>query len=277
MRARLHRLVAAAAIAAACPLTPPARASAQEGFRDADAGRPLRVEDAYPLKYLEWEWEAGARSEWAEGGGWEGTASLGLAWGIVRNAELGLEAHPALARASGASETGVEAFGPYILYNLNQEGTRTPAFAARADLALPGTGDVGRRDAGGRVHAIATRSFGRLRWHTNGGYAWASGRDGGDFWTGGLAADYPIGLFSRAVLADVYAEIPATRGRARVWAELGARIQWTNELVLDVGATTRLDQWSDGRPNVGLVLGLSRAFGFAGLTSVPPYPNPRID
>lgn len=265
-----------AAVGGTWALLAPLDARAQEDFRAADAGRPIRVEDAYPVKYLEWEWEAGARSELAEGGELEAAASLELTWGIVRNAQIGLEVHPTLERAAGASETGA-AFGLHALYNVNQESDHLPAFATRADLFAPAAGDVGRHDAGARVLGLATRSWGRLRMHGNAGYAWASAADGDDLWTAGLAVDYPIGLFSRLVLADVYAEIPTARGRARVWAELGTRIQWTNALVLDAGVSTRLDQWSDGRPNLGIVLGLSRAFGLAGLVPVPPYANPRID
>jgi hypothetical protein len=34
-------------------------AIAQEDFRSLDAGRPLKVTDAYPKKYLEWELRLG--------------------------------------------------------------------------------------------------------------------------------------------------------------------------------------------------------------------------
>lgn len=265
-----------AATSAAWALLAPLGARAQEDFRATDAGRPIRVEDAYPVKYLEWEWEAGARSELTEGGELDAAASLELTWGIARNAQIGLEVHPTLERAAGASETGT-VFGLHALYNFNQEGAHTPAFATRADLFAPGAGDIGRQNAGGRVLGIATRSWGRWRMHGNAGYAWASAADGGDIWTVGLAVDYPIGLFSRLLLTDVYAEIPTARGPTRVWVELGTRIQWTNVLVLDAGVHTRLDQWSDGRPNLGVVLGLSRAFGLAALVPVPSQPNPRID
>ena len=36
-------------------------ANAQEDFRSLDAGRPLKVTDAYPKKYLEWEFQFGLR------------------------------------------------------------------------------------------------------------------------------------------------------------------------------------------------------------------------
>ena len=43
-------------------------ASAQEDFRSLDAGRPLKVTDAFPKKYLEWEFQSGLKGGWAEGG-----------------------------------------------------------------------------------------------------------------------------------------------------------------------------------------------------------------
>lgn len=258
-------------------LAAPTALRAQEDFRAVDADRPIRVEDAYPVKYLEWEWQLGSRTSFAEAGTLAAAALFELKFGIARNWQLGVEAHPSLERTGGISESGLEELGVSLLYNLNQEGMRTPALAIRTDVFSPGLGDLGREELGGRVRAILTRSYGRLRLHGNGAYSWASVADSGDFWSGGLAFDYPIGLFSRSVLGDLYAEIPTDAGRARVWAELGARLQLTNATVLDLGVTTRLDQWEEGTPNVGLVLGLSRVFGISGLVRVPPYPNPRID
>ncbi len=43
-------------------------AMAQEDFRSLDAGRPLKVTDAYPKKYLEWEFQFGLQGGWTEGG-----------------------------------------------------------------------------------------------------------------------------------------------------------------------------------------------------------------
>ena len=250
---------------------------AQEDFRAADADRPIRVEDAYPVKLYEWEWELGSRGRIAEGGEYLVSGLLELKTGIARNWQLGLEANGNQEREANVRKNGVEQFSAHLFYNLNQEGRSTPALALRADILSPGIGDVGREDVGARLRAILTRSYGRLRLHFNGAYDWASGSDGGNLWSGGLAFDYPIGLFSKAVLGDVYAEIPADTGDARVWAEFGTRFQLTNSSVLDLGLTSRVDQWTDGTPNIGIVIGLSRVFGIAGLIKVPPYPNPRIN
>ena len=63
---------------------------------------------------------------------------------------------------------------------------------------------------------------------------------------------------------------------ARAWAELGTRVQVTNLSVIDVGLSTRLDEWDRGSANIRLVVGFSRVFGIGGLVRVPEYPDPSI-
>ncbi len=268
-------LVMAGLLAAAVAAVRPA--AAQEDFRSADPDRPIRVEDAYPLKYLEWEWEIGTETRLAEGGTYAVAGLLEVKTGIARNWQVGIELHPAWERAAGLSTGGLEEFGAHVLFNLNQEGAVAPALAVRGDVVAPGAGDVGRSDVGGRLKGMLTRGFGRGRLHANGGYTWATTADGGDFWIAGLAFDYPIGLFSKSVLGDVYAEFPAGGTEVRVWAELGTRWQISNASVVDFGVTTRLDRWGDGVANIGFVIGIARVFGIPGLVRVPPYPNPRIN
>ena len=74
---------------------------AQEDFRAADADRPIRVEDAYPVKFYEWEWELGSRGTIAEGGGYGISELLELKSGIAPNWQLGLEVHGSQKRAAG--------------------------------------------------------------------------------------------------------------------------------------------------------------------------------
>ena len=252
-------------------------ATAQEDFRSLDGGRPLRVTDAYPKKYLEWEVQFGAQGGWAE----EGSNSLGGAFvletGLFRNFEIG--AGLALAREDdGANATsGLESLQVQALYNLKHEGWTWPAVAIQAGAEAPGGSDLSREDWGGGADLLLTRSFANLlRIHVNGGYAVASDVDGGDYWRGGVALDIPMGFSSRLIMGDLYAEIPVGTGPTRTWAELGTRIQISNLTVIDVGLTTRLDEWNRGTANVQLVLGISRVFGIGGLVRVPEYPDPRI-
>ena len=253
----------------------PSMMPAQEDFRATDQDRPLRVEDAFPVSYLEWEVEFGVRAEFAEGA--DGGASvLELKSGLAFNLQAGIELHGEGVRSGGQTFTGVESLGAHIKYNFNREFGAAPAVSVRLDAATPGLGDLGAENWSARIKAIATRSFGRLRLHGNWAYSAQSASDGGDFWSGGLAFDYVPGFSSRSVMGDVYAEVPATGGDVRWWTEVGTRIQITNRSVLDVGLTTRMDELVNGVPNIGVVLGFSRVFGIPGLVGVPSYPDPSI-
>lgn len=247
----------------------PGEASAQEDFRAADPDRPIQVEDAYPVKLGEWEFETGARGAWSEAGD-EAEGSLELKAGLLLDTQIGLELEGLWNEDDGKGLAGAAL---HVLHNFNRETWSWPALSARLEVETPGAGDAGHDGWGAALTGIATRSFDRLRLHANAGYS--AGDE--DFWRAGLAFDYPVGLFSRAILGDVYAELPEGRGDARVLAELGTRWQLTNWSVLDVGLGTRLDEWADGDANAALVIGLSRVFGVAALTSVPAYPDPRID
>lgn len=252
----------------------PGASDAQEDFRAADLDRPIRVEDAFPVKFREWELELGLRGAAREGGGAvEGRAEVKT--GAVLNAEVGLEVE-ASAEDRGNVTAGALSAGWHLLYNFNRETWSWPAFAVRLDVETPGAGPAGQAEWGAALTGIVTRSIDRLRLHANAGYLAAGDQDGGDVWRGGVAFDYPIGLFSKAVMGDVYVELPESAGRARVWLEVGTRWQLTNRSVLDLGVATRLDEWERGRANAELVVGLSRVFGIPALVRVPPLGNPRI-
>jgi hypothetical protein len=249
---------------------------AQDDFRHLDEGRPLRVEDAYPIKYLEWEWEVGFRGQAARGGVYDAAGLLEVKVGVARNFQFGVESHTAILRTPSGTQIGVEGFQAHLLFNPNQEGTSTPALGVRIDLISSGLGEAGRADFGGRVRTMATRTIGAVRAHLNAGYVWASSADAGSFWSGGLALDHALGLSSRLLAADVYLEVPSGGGPVRAWLDGGARIQLRKSVVLDVGLFTRIDRWSDGEANIGFTAGLSRGFGLSSLMSVPDYPDPPL-
>ena len=254
----------------------PATAAAQEDFRSADLDRPIRVEDAFPVKFREWEIEFGGRAEFGEADDTQ-EALVELKTGLFLNTQVGLELVGRRAKVLGDNEVGVEHAGAHLLYNFNRETWSWPAFSARIDVESPGSNDVGLEEWSFTGKAIATRSFDRLRLHSNVGYTAADRVDGDDYWRVGLAFDYPLGLFSRSMMGDVYAEFPVDEGDTRVWTEFGMRWQLTNQGVLDFGLGTRLDEWADGEGNVQVVLGYSWVFGVPVLTATPRYPNPRID
>jgi len=249
---------------------------AQDDFRHLDEGRPTKIEDAYPLKFLEWEWQLGAQGRLAGDEQYGAESVFEFKVGAAPNLQIGVEGHGAWERALSSNATGIENFGAHVLYNLNQEGPRSPALAVRGDLFLPGIGDLGRGGAGGRLKAIATRGFGITRFHLNAAREWNRAGDGGDRWTGGLGFDRPLGFTSRAIVGDIYVESLDAGGPVQVWLDAGMRVQISKQAVLDFGASFQMNDWVDGVGNVGLIVGLSRAFGFSSLANVPRYPDPAI-
>ncbi|WP_423925533.1 hypothetical protein [Candidatus Palauibacter sp.] len=254
----------------------PGTVAAQEDFRAAELDRPIHVEDAHPIKFREWEFQSGVRGSLGEGD----RGLLGLLefkTGLFRNGQVGVEIEGGIERPDGdGTGGGIEAASVHLLYGVARETVSLPALGLRLDASTPGAGGIGHDASQFGATGIATRSLGRLRLHANGGYRIAGAADGGDYWRFGIGADYPLGLFSRAILADLYVEAPVSAGRARVWAEIGTRLQVSNWSVLDLGLATRLDEWDEGNANIEIVVGMSRAFGIPGLTRVPRYPNPTI-
>ena len=252
-------------------------ATAQEDFRSLDADRPLKVTDAYPKKYLKWEFQFGLQGGWTEGGRRSLGGLLELETGLLRNFEIGTGLQVATEDDGASTTTGLEALEVEALYNFKHEGWAWPAVAIQASAEAPTGGDLSRDDWAWGVDLLLTRSFSnRLRIHVNGGYLVASEVDGDDYWRGGAAFDIPMGFSSRLIMGDVYAEVPVDTGSTRTWAELGTRVQVTNLTVIDVGLATRLDEWNRGAANVRLVVGFSRVFGIGGLVRVPEYPDPII-
>ena len=252
-------------------------ANAQEDFRSLDAGRPLKVTDAYPKKYLEWEFQLGLQGGWTEGDSRSLGGLLVLETGLFRNFEIGAGLQVATEDDGTSTTSGLESLQVQALYNFKHEGWTWPAVAIQAGAEAPTGSDLSREDWAWGVDLLLTRSFAnRLRIHVNGGYAVASEVDGDDYWRGGIAFDVPMGFSSRLIMGDVYAEVPVDTGPTRAWAELGTRVQVTNLTVIDMGLATRLDEWDRGAANVMLVVGFSRVFGIGGLVRVPEYPDPSI-
>jgi len=252
-------------------------ATAQEDFRSLDAGRPLKVTDAYPKKYLEWEFQFGLQGGWTEGGRRSIASLIELEAGLFRNFEIGAGLQVATQDDGASTTNGLEALQVEALYNLKHEGWTWPGVAIQVSAEAPTGSDLSREDWAWGADLLLTRSFAnRLRIHVNGGYAVASQADGDDYWRGGVAFDIPMGFSSRLIMGDLYAEVPVGTGPTRAWAELGTRVQVSNLTVIDVGLATQLDEWNRGTANVKLVVGFSRVFGIGGLVRVPEYPNPRI-
>lgn len=251
-------------------------AYAQEDYRSLDSGRPIRASDAVPLKLREFEFQLGLRGRFAERH--SGAAgAIAFEAGILPNTGLGFEIEPAVERADGNSDAGIAGLSIHVMHAILREAWSRPAFALRLDAGVPVGGALGRDDWGIAGQIIATRrTASGLRLHANAGYQNASLDDGGDAWLVGLASDYALGFSGRMLVAGVSAEVPTRGHRTRLWFETGARIQISNTTVLDLGISTRADQWQNDGANVELIVGISRVLGIRALTPVPVLRPPAI-
>jgi Putative MetA-pathway of phenol degradation len=211
--------------------------------KNLDEGRPLRLEDAYPIGSGEIAVEAGAGFRLARRGPDQGFFPVELLYGAFPNFQLGLgsilftDPHEVDDRPK-SGDLHLSA-----LYNFNQETISVPAFGLKLGLDVP-TG-VDSKGFGVEVKGIITKSIERLSLHFNAGYEFFTDtrddeRDGR--YELALGFSYPLGAphFTRlTLLGDVFAEQAVHRGQSTVvGAELGLRYQLTPRIVWDVGAGT---------------------------------------
>jgi hypothetical protein len=208
-----------------------------------DEGRPLRIEDAYPIANGEIAVEAGLGFTVPRRGTTRGVFPVELLYGALPNLQIGvgalLSTNPK--EIDDRPKSGDLRFS--ALYNFNQETITLPALAIKASLDAP-TG-VGAHGVAVEVKGIITKSIERLSLHVNAGYEFLTStredeRDGRYKLV--LGASYPIGAprFTRATLiGDVFAEQATRRGDpTTVGTELGVRYQLTPRLVWDGGLGT---------------------------------------
>jgi len=157
-------LVAFASLAAAQPLL------AQTDYYNTDAGRPLRIEDAYPVERRAFEIQAApVRLERSRGGLYTWAIEPEIAYGVLPRTQI--EAGFPLVfidAGDGHSTAGLAGVHLSILHNLNAE-TALPALAVGASLALP-AGPLAADEAYVSVKAMMTRTFSWARFHINGQY-----------------------------------------------------------------------------------------------------------
>jgi hypothetical protein len=142
-------------------------ALAQTDYFNTDAGRPIRVEDAYAIERRAIELQlAPLRLERERGGTYR--------WGVEPEIALGLfprtqvEIGFPLVHAEGGRGTRTTALAGVeisALYNLNAE-TRLPALALAADVVIP-AGPLGPSTSIPTIKAIATKTFPWARFHVN--------------------------------------------------------------------------------------------------------------
>jgi Putative MetA-pathway of phenol degradation len=211
--------------------------------KNLDEGRPLRLEDAYPIAHGEFAIEAGAGFTLQRRGADRGLFPVELLYGPLPNLQVGVgtllstDPHEIDDRPKSGD------LGFSALYNFNQETIALPAFAVKLGLDTP-TG-VDAHGFGVEAKGIVTKSIERLSLHLNAGYEFLTAsrddeRDGRYHLV--IGASYPVGAprFTRATLiADVFAEQSSRHGDpTTVGTEIGLRYQLTPRIVWDVGVGT---------------------------------------
>lgn len=211
--------------------------------KNLDEGRPLRLEDAYPIATGEIAVEAGAGLTLQRRSPNRAFFPIQILYGPIPNlqVEMGSTLSTEPHSIDDQRKTGDLQVG--ALYNFNQETLRVPALAAKLQLNLP----TGIESSGVDVElkGIATKSFDRLSIHTNAAYEFLTGTERGERdgrYELALGASYPVRApqYTRTTLiGDVFTEQARRKGESNVvGVEAGFRHQLTPRIVFDAGVGT---------------------------------------
>lgn len=240
------RVVIIAVLAA--PFAPLA---AQTDYYNTDAGRPIRIEDAYAIERRAVEVQlAPLRLERGRGGSYRWGIEPELAVGLLPRTQL--EIGFPLAHVEGVAGRRTTAFAGIeasVLYNLNRE-TKLPALAVVVDVIVP-AGAMAPDKAYPSFKAIATKTFPWARFHMNGQITVgdapvaATGRTAPTAelsrWLVGMAVDRALPLRALLLTAEVVTSQPIRAAEATAWDVAGgARYQLSPRLAVDGGGGYRL-------------------------------------
>ena len=255
MRAAAGRAFTAGALLLGGLAAGAAPAHAQTDYYNTDAGRPITVEDAYPIERRALEIQvAPLRLERARGGVYSWGIEPEIAVGLLPRTQLEIGFPLAYVDLGDRRSTGLAGIEVAALHNLNVE-TAIPAFALGAEVLLP-AGGLGPDEAYPSLKGIATKTFRWARFHLNGQYTFgdrlvaetgdgdAEGAHGAaelSQWMGGLAIDRTFPLQSLLLTAEVVARQPLAEDTDVEWnTAAGARFQLSPRIALDGGAGYRL-------------------------------------
>jgi hypothetical protein len=252
-------------------------ASAQIDYRNLDDDRPVVTEDAYPVERYAFELLAPYRFEDEADGAQLHTTVPEIAYGLARNAQVGLKLPLAAVDETTGTDWGLAGLRVFGLYNFNTESEWLPALSLRADATFP-LGSLAGEGSRFALKAIATRSWGRTRAHFNVARGFGpedslSVAEPLNRWSASLAVDRTFFRSSLLLIGEVAASESVQDASTAVNASFGARWQWTPTLVLDAGVTRRLR--SDAGPDLALTIGLSHAFALRALMPSGPRQSRR--
>ncbi|HUG39318.1 MAG TPA: hypothetical protein VMM12_02480 [Longimicrobiales bacterium] len=247
--------------------------AAQTDYYNTDAGRPVRVQDAYPVERYAFEAQvAPLRMERSDGGAYHWEFEPELAYGLLPH--MHVEVGVPLVFLDAADERGrfgVAGIDLSALYNLNVETLTLPAFAIAGSAVLP-VGSFAPDRVYPSVTGIATRTFAFARFHLNGEYTFGEapgvGEEVGEAtrWMAGVAVDRTFPLRSALLIADAFVEQPLHEGEEVAWTtELGLRYQLDPYFALDAGVGRRLTGEERGW---FVTFGAARAFAVRSLIPI---------
>jgi hypothetical protein len=243
--------VVARVILIAVLAAPFAPLAAQTDYYNTDAGRPIRIEDAYAIERRAVEVQlAPLRLERGRGGSYRWGIEPELAVGLLPRTQLEIGfplAH--VEGGAGRRTTALAGIEASVLYNLNRE-TKLPALAVVVDVIVP-AGAMAPDKAYPSFKAIATKTFPWARFHMNGQITVgdapvaATGRTAPTAelsrWLVGMAVDRALPLRSLLLTAEVVTSQPIRAAEATAWDVAGgARYQLSPRLAVDGGGGYRL-------------------------------------
>ena len=276
---KINRLLArlagvAAVVSAAGTIT---ALPAQTDYYNTDAGRPVQIEDAYPVERYAFELQlAPLRLERARGGVYSWGIEPEIAYGIARRTQVEIGLPLAYVDLGGSREqAGVAGLDIGMLHNLNVETASLPALGIGVTALLP-LGSLGPERAYTTLTGIATRTFRFARFHVNAQYTFGATPDDADRstdvaevsrWLAGVAVDRVLPLRSMLLIGDIYAEQPLDSDADVAWnAGAGVRYQWSPRLALDAGLGRR---FTGDDPSWFVTFGAAYAFAIRSLIPVP--------
>jgi hypothetical protein len=220
---------------------------AQTDYYNTDAGRPVRIEDAYPTERYAFELQlAPVRAERSGTGAYVWGIEPEIAYGILPRTHVELGVPLVAVDAPGApNRSGAAGVELSVLHNLNAETAGLPAFGIAAHALLP-AGAFGPDRAIASAAALVTRTFPLVRVHANARYTFAGARDAGSGletsqWLAGLAVDRTMPLRSMLVTAEAFAEQPLDEREPVAWTiGAGLRTQRSPRLAVDAGVGRRV-------------------------------------
>jgi outer membrane putative beta-barrel porin/alpha-amylase len=225
----------------------PALAGAQTDYYNTDKGRPLLIEDAYPVERRAFEIQAAPmRLERATGGTYLWSVEPEVAFGIFPRTQLELGVPLLFIDSAGYRRSGISGLTLSALYNVNVE-TSLPAFGIGASALLP-VGPLSLDNPYVSFKGIATRTLPWARLHVNGEYTFGEeppSSTTAEFeatrWTAGVAIDHTLPLKSLLLGGEVVLQQPleSTEGAILVLGA-GTRYQLAPRWAIDAGFGKRL-------------------------------------